>query len=237
MDLVNDLVDEQNREKIKLLKAEKNMLMLAIVGFIVLSITEIMFYFAFLKQSSIVLLQFMIYIIISTVFIGSTVWHIKHYREYFSCSTGMMIGMTVGMMSGFMIGAIIGATNGMFIGSVVGLFTGITIGVWCTRTCGIMSTIESMMAGLMAGTMGAMISVMLISDNILLFMPILIGICSITLAGMSYMIYKEHEEHREKIQKLDKYDMTIYLTAMFILAIVLTTIVIWGPKSVLTIGI
>ncbi|MBI4895054.1 MAG: hypothetical protein HY831_01040 [Candidatus Aenigmarchaeota archaeon] len=223
--------------KIKLLKAEKNMILLAIIAFIILSIAEIMFFFAFIKHFNVVLIQFMIYIIISTVFIGSAVWHIKHYRKYFSCSTGMMIGMTVGMMSGFMMGAIVGATNGMFIGSLVGLSTGIGIGVWCTRTCGIMSTLESMMAGLMSGTMGAMISVMLISDNILLFMPILIGICSTTLAGMSYMVYKEHEEHRENLAKYDKYDMAIYLSAMFMFAIILTAIMVWGPKSILTVTI
>lgn len=219
------------------MKAEKNMIMLAIIAFVILSTAQAIFYFAFIKQASIAFLQFIVYIIISTVIIGAAVWHIKHYREYFSCSLGMMIGMTVGMMSGFMIGAIIGATNGMFIGSVVGMFTGIGIGVWCTRTCGIMSALESTMAGLMSGTMGAMISVMLISDNILLFMPMLIGVTSITLIGMSYMIYKEHEEHREKINKLDKYDMIIYISAMFIFSIALTAIITWGPKSVLALAL
>ena len=145
--------------------------------------------------------------------------------------------MIVGMMSGFMIGAILGATNGMFTGSLVGMLTGMAISAWCTRTCGIMSVLEGVMAGFMAGLMGAMTAVMLINDNLLLLMPLLIGSCAAMLGGMSYMVYKEHEEQRENTAKCDRYDMILYVSAMFIFTLAITTIILWGPRSVLVSGL
>src|SRR3989338_235507 len=118
---------------------------------------------------------YMLYIAISAAVIGIGAWHIKSYRHTFSCSMGMMAGMTIGMMSGFLLGAIIGATNGMFMGSVYGMFTGMFIGAWITRCCGIMSVMEGLMAGLMGGIMGAMTTVMMLNDNLVLFMTLLFG--------------------------------------------------------------
>jgi len=125
----------------------------------------------------------------------------------------------------------------MFVGAAFGMFTGMAIGAWCTRTCGVMSVLEGLMGGLMAGLMGAMTTVMLINENLLLFMPLLIGSCALILGGMSYMIYREHMENREEIAKLDRYDMLTYLSAMFVFTIIVTIIIIWGPKSVLVAGL
>jgi len=179
--------------------------------------------------------SYILYLVVSVVFIGSAVWHIKHYRHTFNCSIGMMVGMTVGMVSGFTIGAIVGATNGMFVGSVTGIIVGMGIGAWCTRTCGIMSVLEGLMAGLMAGLMGAMTTVMLINDNIALFMPILIGSCLLITGGMSYMIYKERKDDRKSIASPDGYDMINYIAVMFIVAVVITFIMVLGPKSAIAI--
>lgn len=213
---------------------ERKMVLLGAVTAILLSAIEILLFYGFFRGVSNFskYVPYLAYLIIATVFIGSAVWHIKHYRKSFNCSIGMMVGMTVGMMSGFMIGAILGATNGMFIGSVIGMLTGMFIGAWCARTCGVMSKLEGLMAGLMSGLMGAMTSVMMINDNIALFMPLLIGSCVLITGGMSYMVRKEIEEEHSNTSK---YDMMNYVALMFIFAIAITFIIMWGPRSAIVI--
>ncbi|MFH0836936.1 MAG: hypothetical protein V1870_02300 [Candidatus Aenigmatarchaeota archaeon] len=221
----------------KMKNAEKKLIIVGIISFALIGFAELLMYYGFFAAITgfSKYFSYIFYLTISTVFIGAAVWHIKHYRHTFDCSMGMMVGMTIGMMAGYMIGAVIGATNGMFIGSVVGMFTGMIIGAWCTRNCGVMSILEGLMAGLMGGLMGAMTAVMMINENITLFMPLLIGACLLITGGMSYMVYKESREHHDKVAKLDNYDMFIYISAMFIFAIAMTFIIAWGPRSVLVI--
>ena len=96
--------------------------------------------------------------------------HLNCYRKTISCMNGMMIGMTMGMITGFMVGALIGATNGIFIGSTAGIIVGMALGGDIGRCCGIMGAMEGIMAGLMAGIMGAMTSIMMLRDNLILFL-------------------------------------------------------------------
>jgi len=173
--------------------------------------------------------QYLLYIVISVVFGGAAVWHIRHYRRAFDCGMGMMIGMTVGMLAGFMFGAIIGATNGMFIGSVYGMFVGMLVGALVIRKCGIMSVMEGLMAGFMGGLMGAMTTVMMLNDNIALFMPIAVSGCAMILYGMVHMITKEIEEKPEI--RYDAYDVIIFVSVLVVLAFVTTAIMAFGPKS------
>jgi predicted lipid-binding transport protein (Tim44 family) len=98
-----------------------------------------------------------------------------------------------------------------------------------------MSVLEGLMAGLMAGLMGAMTTVMMINDNITLFMPILIGSCLLITGGMSYMIYKESKDDRKSIASPDGYDMINYIAVMFIVAVAITFIMVLGPKSAIAI--
>lgn len=134
-------------------------------------------------------MPFAVYTALSSVAITASIAHYQSHRGRFNCMEGMMVGMTIGMMAGFLFGAIIGATNGMFIGSVFGMAVGIIAGAWCGKCCGIMGVMEGIMGGLMAGTMGAMLSVMMLNDNLLLFMPILVGTCLVILAGFTYMLH------------------------------------------------
>lgn len=213
--------------------AEKKMIQLGAVTLALLALAETAMYYGFFAGISgfAKYTPYLFYLVISVVFIGSATWHVKHYRHGFSCNTGMMVGMTIGMMSGFMIGAIIGATNGMFMGSVTGMLTGMAVGALCTRTCGIMPVLEGLMAGLMAGLMGAMTSVMMINENIALFMPLLIGSCIVITGGMSYMVYREGIE----AVKPDIFDMINYVSVMFVFTAVITFIIAWGPRSILAI--
>jgi predicted membrane protein len=174
-----------------------------------------------------------IYTIVAAVVIGMGIWHVKSYRHTFNCSMGMMAGMTVGMMAGFLLGAIVGATNGMFMGSVYGMVLGMFTGAWCARCCGIMSIMEGLMAGLMGGLMGAMTTVMMLNDNIVLFMPILVGSIVVIMTGMSVMIYKESSEYRNEVKKKDKYEMLSYISLIFVLAMLTMFVMLYGPKSAL----
>lgn len=173
--------------------------------------------------------QYLVYITISVAFGAAAVWHVRHYRRAFDCTMGMMVGMTIGMLAGFVFGAIIGATNGMFIGSVYGMFVGMLVGALAIRKCGIMSIMEGLMAGFMGGLMGAMTTVMMISDNLALFMPIGIGGCAVILYGMVHMVAKEIEEKPES--RYDVYDTIIFVSVLVMLAFVTTAVMAFGPKS------
>ncbi len=143
-------------------------------------------------------IPFAVYTVLSSVAITAAIAHYQSHRGRFNCMEGMMIGMTIGMMSGFLFGAIIGATNGMFVGSVFGMAVGIIAGAWCGKCCGIMGVMEGIMGGLMAGTMGAMLTVMMLNDNLMLFMPLLFGTCIAILAGMIYMIHSTAGRRMER---------------------------------------
>lgn len=154
--------------------------------------------------------------------------HIKCYWRNLSCTNGMMVGMTIGMMSGFLSGALVGATNGMFIGSVVGMGLGIVPGLALGRHSGIMGAMEAIMAGIMAGTMGAMLSVMMITDNLILFLYILFGLCTIMLGSLSYMMYREAGVTPAK-------EFNIRFVDFFVVAVIVTVLMMWimlyGPKN------
>ncbi len=216
--------------------AERQMLQLGAIAFVIIFISIVMLYFGYFKSIpnfDARYSAYLIYITISVVVIGIGVWHIKAYRHTFSCSMGMMVGMTIGMMAGFLLGAIIGATNGMFMGSVYGMLLGMFIGAWCTRNCGIMSIMEGLMAGLMGGLMGAMTTVMMLNDNLATFMPLLVGSITVIMGGMNVMIYKESEEHHDKIPKSDAYDKLAFISLLFILALLTVFVMVYGPKSAL----
>jgi hypothetical protein len=161
----------------------------------------------------------------------SSYQHVMHYRKSMSCMNGMMVGMTMGMISGFLVGAVIGATNGMFIGSVAGMAVGITGGISLGRCCGVMGAMEGIMAGLMAGIMGAMTSVMLINDNLVVFLYMLFGICTFVLGGLSYLMYREAGAAPKPAQMPE---FSIFLAKCTLLALIIGLIMIFGPKGPIT---
>ena len=125
----------------------------------------------------------------------------------------------------------VGATNGMFIGSVAGIVIGMVVGTWTGMCCGVMGTIEGMMAGLMGGLMGSMTSLMLLNDHLKLIIPILVVASSVILIGLDYLIFKETTG--TQIRKINKQSFLPFLTVCFITMMLLTWLMVYGPKSAL----
>ena len=175
--------------------------------------------------------QWFIYLDITIVTVAAGLWHLKAYRGAITSMTGMMLGMTLGMQAGFMVGAVVGATNGMFTGSMAGMFTGVFLGGYAGKDSGIMGALQGIMSGLMGGTMGAMLTVMLLADHISLFMPFFMAVNVVILWGMSYMVYEEMVEDK-RVQVAPAEFGTLF-SWVFVAAIVLGLIMVYGPKSLL----
>lgn len=171
---------------------------------------------------------FLFFAALSYALISATLRQVRAYKE-FACMSGMMIGMTTGMISGFLSGFYVGATNGMFVGGVFGIIIGMWLGVWMGKCCGVMGFMEGIMAGFMGGFMGAMTAVMLLNDNLRAAAVIIFIIGSIILVSLNYMIYREMKESEK--QKSEDHMLTIIVT--FVLIIVTTWLMVYGPRSAL----
>lgn len=171
---------------------------------------------------------FLFFAILSYAIILPSVRHVRAYKN-FPCMTGMMIGMTIGMLAGFLIGFFVGATNGMFWGSVAGMTIGIFFGIWNGKCCGIMGVMEGIMAGFMGGLMGAMTAVMMYNDNLKAAGVIVFGISAAISVGLNYLIYHETRE----TERQHKDNELFVMVWSFILTILTTWLVIFGPRSVL----
>jgi copper chaperone CopZ len=202
--------------------------------FLILTLLESVAYFGFFRYfpgfvSNYVIWLF--YINLSIATIGSAVWHYLAYKVRVTCMTGMMIGMTIGMQTGMMIGSVIGAVNGFFVGAMTGMILGVVAGALTGKCCGIMGILQGMMAGMMGGTMGPMISIMMFSDNLLLFMPFYIAINVFILWGFSYMVLEEMGEGKNAEKK--PIDFMTFASVCIIITFALVMIMLYGPKSFL----
>ena len=202
--------------------------------FILLIILQAVAYFGFLNN---IIPNFfnhyawwLLYLDVSIASIGAIIWYMSSYKGTVTCMTGMMIGMTVGMQAGMMVGAVVGATNGFFMGSMVGMTVAVIAGTITGAVCGIMGALQGMMSGVMAGTMGSMITVMMYTDNVLIFMPYYMILNVLVLFGLIYLFYEEVVEGKRDVTKRPL-DFTTFASACVIVAAILTTIMIYGPKS------
>ncbi|MBI5393322.1 hypothetical protein HZA96_05625 [Candidatus Woesearchaeota archaeon] len=221
-----------NKHKYEL---EHRMITFTAITFVLLMIIEYFVYYFLFRSDPTFLAKYgiwFLYATISTVFLAAAVWHINAYKANVTHMVGMMIGMTFGMQTGLLIGPIIGATNGMFMGSIVGMLLGIFVGWMNGKCCGVMGVMEGTMAGIMGGTMGAMTSVMMLSDNLLLFMPIFIIANIIVLLGLSYMLYEEVVESNQNVQRVPA-DFATFFSYCFVVLFLLGLIIIYGYKSAL----
>ena len=215
-------------------RIESKLMNYSIISMIALIILNAVFYSQFISKNVQNAAAYLPLILVGILICVATVFsyqHMKYYRKTISCMNGMMAGMTIGMISGYLFGALVGATNGMFIGSVLGIAIGIYLGVGLGRCCGVMGAMEGAMAGLMAGVMGAMTSVMLIRDNLVLFLYILFGVCSFILGGLSYMMYRESGPAAEEEQTRETRLLEVLLPNI-LLSLLLVGIMIWGPKGI-----
>lgn len=226
---------KENRQKYK---TEITMVKYAVLLFFVLVAAEAFAYSTIFSDIPGFLERYgwwFLYLDISIVSIGAAVWHYVSYEAKMTCMVGMMIGMTMGMQTGMMLGAVLGATNGFFIGALAGMLLGVIVGTIAGSCCGIMGILEGSMAGIMGGTMGAMISVMMLSDNILWFMPVFIAINVFVLLGLSYMLYEEVVEGKDIVHR--KNDFFTFASFCVVTAAILSAIIIYGPKSAIVGGV
>ena len=171
---------------------------------------------------------FLFFVALSYALIVPAIRQVRAYKE-FPCMSGMMIGMTTGMIAGFLPGFYVASTNGMFVGSVFGMAVGILFGIWNGKCCGIMGAMEGTMAGFMGGLMGAMTAFMLLNDHLRETAVIVFAVSAVIMIGLNYMIFKETRETQR--QRKDDYFITIFIT--FILLVVTTWLMIYGPRSLL----
>jgi copper chaperone CopZ len=213
---------------------ERRMLFISLLSFLALLLLDAVMYGLFFRNTPGFLeqsWQWFLYLDITVVSIAASIWHLKAYRGAITSMTGMMLGMTLGMQAGFMIGAVIGASNGMFVGSMVGMLGGVGLGIYGGKDTGIMGALQGMMSGLMGGTMGAMLTVMMMTDNVLLFMPVFMLINVAIMWGMSYMVYEEVVE--DKTVQIVPTDFTTFFSYVFVFAVILGLIMVYGPKGAL----
>jgi hypothetical protein len=173
----------------------------------------------------------LLYLNISVVSISMSILYVLFNKTRVPCMTGMMIGMTIGMQIGMMIGAVIGATNGYFTGAMAGMILGSIGGIIAGFSSkSTMSWVQGLMSGIMGGTMGPMISVMIFTDRIQIFMPFYIILNLILLWGFIKMYHEEAVEgNRELVRK--NIDLLTFVSACIIVAALLIVIMVYGPKS------
>jgi hypothetical protein len=195
---------------------------------------ELLAYAGFLRTIPNFLPKYFIWIIylnISVVTLSMSVLYMLFNREKVPCMTGMMIGMTVGMQIGMMIGAVLGATNGYFTGAMVGMILGSiggTIAGFTSKST--MAWVQGLMSGIMGGTMGGMISVMMFTDRIYIFMPFYMLLNIILLWGFMKMYHEEIIKDNQELVRTN-IDLLTFISATIIITALLIIIMIYGPKS------
>ncbi len=174
-----------------------------------------------------------LYLLVGLLANAVLVWYVKAYGVL-PHHLGMMIGMVSGMFSGFWVGLVLGATNGMFVGSLAGLLVGFLVGSYAGKCCGIMGVLEGQMVGFMAGPMGAMLSVMMLFDNLAWFVPIvLVGMVGI-LAGLVFMVFREKQLHglKPKVRWVHAEALGFGIVNLIVFWALLL-VMLFGPRSVL----
>ncbi|HLC22161.1 MAG TPA: cation transporter [Candidatus Nanoarchaeia archaeon] len=227
---------KENRHKYQ---TEIAVLKYAVYLFLILGVLESIAYLGFFTTVPFFLQQYgwwLLYLNLSVATLGAALWHYLSYQARMTSMVGMMIGMTLGMQTGLMLGAVLGATNGFFIGATAGLVLGVCVGALAGSCCGIMGILEGVMAGVMGGTMGAMISVMMLSDHILWFMPVYMIVNIFVLLGFSYMLYEEVVEGREGVTRR-RIDFFTFASGCIIITAVLSSVMIYGLKSFIVGGV
>lgn len=171
------------------------------------------------------------YLDVSVVALVSTLSYLRSYiYANAGHAVGMLIGMTIGMQVGTMVGGILGATNGFLVGAMVGMGLGAFYGVLTAWCCGSMAVLHGLMGGVMGGPMGAMVVVMMLPDNVLIFMPFFTGINVLILMCFTYIFYRECVvEGRCPTRK------RLGLPALLLTTVVTTTglaaLVLFGPRG------
>ena len=223
------------KEKLAKLKftESKKLIGYVISSFIIILLLDVIMYFVVLNQIPNFISKYVwwiLYLDISVVTLAGALWYYASYKGFVSCMASMMIGMTLGMQTGMMLGAVFGAVNGYFIGGMIGMLLGTIIGL-ITGRASIMGAVQGMMSGLMGGTMGAMITVMMFTDHVLLFMPFYTLINVVILIGFVYMYHDEVIKDNKEVEKKN-ISFAAFVSLCIIATVILSAILIYAPKSI-----
>ena len=206
----------------------------SILTFLILILLESIAYIGFLKVIPNFLLKYglwMIYLDITVASIAMAILYVLSNKTKVPCMSGMMIAMTIGMQIGMMVGAVIGATNGYFTGAMVGMILGSIGGVVAGFTSkSTMSWLQGLMSGIMGGTMGPMISVMMFTDRLAVFMLFYIILNVILLVGFMKMYHEEAVADNKDLVKKD-IDLVTFASACILVTAILLIIMFYGPKA------
>ncbi|HYD03957.1 MAG TPA: hypothetical protein VEC16_06710 [Alphaproteobacteria bacterium] len=213
---------------------QKKLILYAGACFASIILLQTIMYFVFFNSISNFIQDYawwIFYLDITIASLAGALWYYNSYKGFMSCMACMMVAMTLAMQTGMMLGSVFGAVNGFFIGSMIGMLLGTFVGVISGRSYP-MGVVQGAMAGVMGGTMGAMISLMMFVDNILIFMPFYMIINAGILYGFAYMYHEEViKDNKDLIKKKIGLGKTISLT--LIVTIILTSILVYAPKSLL----
>ncbi|ASK61304.1 hypothetical protein CFK37_03480 [Virgibacillus phasianinus] len=101
-------------------------------------------------------------LILTSLAIGSTIYH----RRKVTCMTGMMIAMSLGMMVGLTAGVILGIlfTGNLFYSTVLGILIGVIVGFVSGLPVSLMAVLDGALSGMMGGMMGAMLGEMIVPE-------------------------------------------------------------------------
>jgi hypothetical protein len=206
------------------------------VSFILMLLVQVILYYVsfnsipdFLKLYG----PWIFYLDISVATIAACLWYYYSYKGFTSCMASMMIAMTFGMQTGMMIGAVFGAVNGFFIGAMIGMILGTIIGLITGRSNpSVMGVMQGAMSGVMGGTMGSMITFMMFSDNVLIFMPFYMIINVGILYGLAQMYYDEVIKDNNEVVKTE-IGITEFSLIATVIGTIFTLIMIYAPKSVI----
>jgi hypothetical protein len=114
---------------------------------------------------------------------------------------------------------------GMILGTIIGLITG-------RSNPSVMGVMQGAMSGVMGGTMGSMITFMMFSDNVLIFMPFYMIINVGILYGLAQMYYDEVIKDNNEVVKTE-IGITEFSLIATVIGTIFTLIMIYAPKSVI----
>ncbi len=199
------------------------------VGFLLLLLIGLFFYYSVSGLSLAKYNWWLIYLLLTIVVVMGALWHVKAHKGKVNSMLGMMIGMTMGMQAGMIMGVIIGSTNGMFMGALFGVLFGVSVGIYVGNCCGLMGILNGMLMGTMGGTMGPMIALMMKVDHILWFMPLFTLINVLILLGLSFLVYEELVEGKQVVK--EPMDFFTFFSLCLVLSVLFILIMVYGYKS------
>ncbi|MGI8314169.1 hypothetical protein [Halobacillus mangrovi] len=141
--------------------------------------------------------DFHLFVILTVVLVASaSVILAIRFQHTLNHGQKMVLAMAQGTNLGFVAGLFIATIfpNQLFLSSLISLFAGVIIGGICGYKLGMISCLEGVTSGLMSSLMGAMLSVMILPQQAIIFIQLFL-----TLSFCSLLIYPVLTNHSTRI--------------------------------------